>query len=230
MASPRTDPLVPFDYDRPHLSRLWWRVVRPVFRVFNRLYFSSIRYAGLENVPKEGPVVLAVNHPAVIDSPLIGAYLTRRRLFYSIAEEELYLDRFPFKLMAFLLTPLGAFPVDRRLDVDRQTAKYAVDRLGEGNMLILAPEGAPNGAGVCFPSAPALSCCPCWRGNDCCGRGSRPRSKSCRRPSSTARPRAHCAPSGRCDSGHALVSPSANPSPWRTSSLPARRSSRSWTR
>ena len=141
MGSPHRDSLVPFDYDRSFLSRPWWGVVRPFFRVFNWLYFSSLRCAGLENLPREGPVVLAVNHPAVIDSSLIGAYLTSRRLFYTMSEEELFLNRFPFKLMALLITPLGAYPVDRRLAIDRQAVKYTVDRLCEGNMVLLAPEG-----------------------------------------------------------------------------------------
>jgi len=66
-----------------------------------------------------------------------------------MSEEELFLDRFPFKLLASLITPLGAFPVDRRLPVDRRAVSYTVDRLAEGGFLILAPEcGTERGWGL----------------------------------------------------------------------------------
>jgi 1-acyl-sn-glycerol-3-phosphate acyltransferase len=141
MSSPHKHPIVPFDYTRPCQNRLYCWLALPLFRFFDLVYFSRRILRGRERLPKTGPVILAINHPAVADAFLVGAYLNRRRLAYLMAEEELFFDRFPFRLIASLIRPLGAFPVDRRLSVDRRAITYAIDRLVEGELLSLAPEG-----------------------------------------------------------------------------------------
>lgn len=141
MSSPHKHPIAPFDYSLPSRNRFYCWLAVPLFRFFNSIYFSHRYLRGRERVPKKGPVILALNHPAVADALLVGAYLSRRRLAYFMAEEELFFDRFPFRLIASLIRPLGAFPVDRRLPVDRRAIAYAIDRLAEGELLALAPEG-----------------------------------------------------------------------------------------
>jgi 1-acyl-sn-glycerol-3-phosphate acyltransferase len=141
MSSPHKHPIVPFDYRQPCRNRFYCWLALPLFRLFNALYFSRRILRGRERVPKKGPVILVLNHPAVADAFLLGAYLNQRRLAYLMAEEELFFDRFPFRLIASLIRPLGAFPVDRRLPVDRRAITYAIDRLAEGELLSLAPEG-----------------------------------------------------------------------------------------
>ncbi len=69
----------------------------PLFRLFNSIYFSRRTLRGRARVPKKGPVILVLNHPAVADAFLVGPYLSRRRLAYFMAEEELFFDRFPFR-------------------------------------------------------------------------------------------------------------------------------------
>ncbi len=141
MSSPHKYPIVPFDYNRPCRNRFYCWLTLPLFRLFNAIYFSRRILRGRELVPKKGPVILAINHPAVADAFLLGAYLNRRRPAYLMAEEELFFDKFPFRLIASLIRPLGAFPVDRRLPTDRRAITYAIDRLTEGELLSLAPEG-----------------------------------------------------------------------------------------
>lgn len=230
MASPRRDPLVPFDYSRSHLSPAYCRIARPLFRLFNLFYFSRRLVRWVENVPLHGPAILALNHPAVADIPFVGACVSHRRFAHFMSEEELFLNRFPFKLLASLITPLGAFPVDRRLPVDRRSISYAVDRLAEGSLLTLAPEGVPNGAGACFPSALGSSCWRYWPGSACYSRENLERSRSSLRQCSTGRPHAVCTPNGRCASAPGPASPWGSPFPWRISSLRGRKSRRSWTR
>jgi len=156
MASPRRDPLVPFDYSRSHLSPVYCCIARPLFRLFNLFYFSRCLVRWVENVPLHGPAILALNHPAVADIPFVGACISHRRFAHFMSEEELFLNRFPFKLLASLITPLGAFPVDRRLPVDRRSISYAVDRLAEGSLLILAPEGGTERGWGLLPFRPGF--------------------------------------------------------------------------
>jgi 1-acyl-sn-glycerol-3-phosphate acyltransferase len=110
----------------------------------------------LENIPLQGPVILAINHPAVADTPFVGTCLSGCRSPYFMAEEELFLDRFPFRLIASLITPLGAFPVDRRLPIDPKAIGYAADRLAEGNLLVVAPEGGTEQGWGLLPFRPGF--------------------------------------------------------------------------
>ena len=156
MGSPHRHPLVPFDYSRPHQRTTYCRVARSLFRLFAACYFSRRLVRGLENVPLQGPVILALNHPAVADTPFVGTCLSGRRFSYFMAEEELFLDRLPFRLIASLITPLGAFPVDRRLPVDPKAITYAADRLAEGNLLVVAPEGGTEKGWGLLPFRPGF--------------------------------------------------------------------------
>jgi 1-acyl-sn-glycerol-3-phosphate acyltransferase len=107
-------------------------------------------------MPLQGPVILAINHPAVADTPFVGTCLSGCRSPYFMAEEELFLDRFPFRLIASLITPLGAFPVDRRLPIDPKAIGYAADRLAEGNLLVVAPEGGTEQGWGLLPFRPGF--------------------------------------------------------------------------
>lgn len=141
MASPRTDPLVPFDYSRSHIIPAACGPAHALFRFISFCYFSRRLIHGLENVPRQGPTIFTFNHPAVTDILFVGAYISNRIDIHFMSEEDLFLDQFPFRIIASLVTPLGAFPLDRRLQVDRSAIGFSVDRLVEGGMLIMAPEG-----------------------------------------------------------------------------------------
>ena len=44
-------------------------LIRLYFRIFN-----SIKIAGLENIPRQGPLIIVANHISVADPPAIAAH------------------------------------------------------------------------------------------------------------------------------------------------------------
>jgi 1-acyl-sn-glycerol-3-phosphate acyltransferase len=100
----------------------------PVFR---------LKTVGLENVPSEGPVVLASLHRSNWDSLAVGVRLKRR--LRPMAKIELM--RAP--VLGWLLHHGGAFPV-RRGETDLQAVASALSILRAGGILLMFPEGTRN--------------------------------------------------------------------------------------
>jgi 1-acyl-sn-glycerol-3-phosphate acyltransferase len=120
--------------------------------------FTSIwgmKVTGLEHVPLEGPVIIAVNHVSAIDPPLAAVAVAPRRRPFGIGKKELF-DK---PVLGWWLRGTGSFPLDRTGDATA-AMKAALDVLEKGGSLFIYPEGtrvkpgqtrAPK-AGVAFLS------------------------------------------------------------------------------
>jgi 1-acyl-sn-glycerol-3-phosphate acyltransferase len=87
-----------------------------------------------ENIPPEGPFLVAANHLSVGDPVLIGCYMGRKVVF--MAKEELFRNR----LSSYFVRSFGAFPVYRgrsNLEAFRQANRV----LKRGQILGMFPEG-----------------------------------------------------------------------------------------
>jgi 1-acyl-sn-glycerol-3-phosphate acyltransferase len=113
--------------------KTFYETMRVIARVVIPLLIK-LRVVGLENVPREGPVMLVSNHLNWTDIPLIGLRVLRRTHF--MAKSELF-RKAPLK---WLVIGLGAFPV-RRGEADRQAIKQAEEVLKAGQVLVIFPEG-----------------------------------------------------------------------------------------
>ncbi len=106
-------------------------------RLFARLVlptFVRIRSEGLENVPRRGPVILAMNHIHWLDIPV--ASIRVPRVTHYMAKIEL----FNTTLLGWILRKGGAFPV-RRGEGDREALRTAERLLGAGEAVVIFPEG-----------------------------------------------------------------------------------------
>jgi 1-acyl-sn-glycerol-3-phosphate acyltransferase len=101
-------------------------------RVLGRL--CRYRCPGRQNVPAEGPFILASNHISYADPPLLS--LATRRPVSFVAKEEL----FRFRPFGALIGALNAFPV-RRGTADRAAIRRAIAVLRAGRGLVIFPEG-----------------------------------------------------------------------------------------
>ncbi|WP_419873770.1 lysophospholipid acyltransferase family protein [Candidatus Pristimantibacillus sp. PTI5] len=111
-------------------------IFRFLLRVMYTLLFR-LEARGTENIPANGPVVLASNHLSNFDPPTVGVKVKRK--VYFMAKEEL------FKVPVFgpLIRAFGAFPV-KRGGVSKDAIKSAITLLKEGNVLGIFPEGSRN--------------------------------------------------------------------------------------
>lgn len=118
---------------RRGVNRVLYRLARLLLVPFFRLYFRLEGF-GVEHVPHEGATILAANHRSFLDPFVIGAF--SRRPVYYMAKRELF-ERPP---QAWLLSSLGAFPVDRGTG-DEQAMDTALALLARGECVVIFPEG-----------------------------------------------------------------------------------------
>jgi 1-acyl-sn-glycerol-3-phosphate acyltransferase len=111
---------------------LYWpirAILVPAFLVYFRM-----QRIGREHLPRRGPLLLAANHRSFLDPFVIGM-LVRRPVYY-MAKRELFAKRW----QAWLLSSLGAFPVDRGAG-DAEAIDTARAILQRGDCVVVFPEG-----------------------------------------------------------------------------------------
>lgn len=124
---------------RSLLNRIWYRGCQAVLGILWVMVYR-VRRTGVENIPSTGGVLLASNHQSHFDPPLVGACCPRRANY--IARETL----FQFAPLAWWMTSLGAFPIDRE-GGGLAGIKETLRRLKRGEVVLIFPEGTrtPNG-------------------------------------------------------------------------------------
>lgn len=112
---------------------MFYKVCRVIVR-FVMLFVFRLKFVGQENLPAEGGVVVAFNHKSNFDPVMAGLSCKRKLRF--MAKEELFKN----PLFGALIKALGAFPV-RRGKGDIGAIKSSLKILGEGNVMLMFPEG-----------------------------------------------------------------------------------------
>ena len=118
------------------------RLVIWLIRLIADTFFRRIEVVGVENVPANGPVIFAGNHPnALMDGWLLAAKSVRWPLYF-LANAKLW----KYRTLAPLLNATGAVPVYRREDhvgdVDNTSAFARLYEVIEsGECVCIFPEG-----------------------------------------------------------------------------------------
>ena len=117
-----------------------YRILLPIVKLITKVYVRP-KYEGLENIPKEGSVVLAGNHIHLLDpGPLMNS--TNREIHF-LAKASI------FKLpQGLIFRHLGLIPVNRDGN-DHGAYDKAVEYLNNGEVVGIYPEGTrERGRGV----------------------------------------------------------------------------------
>lgn len=112
-------------------KNLVWYALKPLYRM---------EVIGVENIPKDGPVIICSNHISNFDPPVVGG--SAPRVVHFLAKEELFKGKFG----KFLFSKLNAVPIKRGMK-DRQALRQALNILKEGKVLGLFPEGTRSKTG-----------------------------------------------------------------------------------
>lgn len=98
------------------------------------------RATGTRNVPRDGPLIIACNHRAYLDPPILGAYSPREIRY--MAKREL----FEIPLLGPTIRAVGAYPVDREGSA-MAAIKRSLEVLKTGGCIGIFPEGGRNADG-----------------------------------------------------------------------------------
>jgi len=116
-----------------------------------KLLFRSVARVQVlrrENANHNGGFLLAANHISHFDPFIISSVVQRKIDWMAMAEF------FPLPLLGFLLRAVDAFPADRNR-ADRTTIRTAIQRLKQGRIVGLFPEGGiRDGARSLLEGAP----------------------------------------------------------------------------
>src|SRR2546430_8499342 len=111
-------------------------------------YLTRVHVVGRQNSNRTGGFLLAANHISHFDPFIISSVVRRKIDWMAMAEF------FRFTVVRFLLRAVDAFPADRDR-ADRKTIRTAIERLKDGRVIGLFPEGGiRDGARSLLEGAP----------------------------------------------------------------------------
>ena len=112
-----------------------YKAVRPLIKVFVLIVFRP-KYIGLENIPKNGSIILAGNHTSIFDPLLLIS--STNKVIHFLAKDSLYkgIKKPLFKNMAII-------PVNRSIK-DKRPLTEAKKLLEYDKVIGIFPEGTIN--------------------------------------------------------------------------------------
>ena len=108
-------------------------LLKSLVRIFCKAIFF-VKVENIENIPKEGAVILAANHISLWDAPVLVSSIPR--YMRAMAKKELFENR----ILAAILKLSGAFPVSRGTG-DITAIKTALKTLKDGHIFTIFPSG-----------------------------------------------------------------------------------------
>jgi 1-acyl-sn-glycerol-3-phosphate acyltransferase len=122
---------------------LMYHIVKLPARASFLLFFRKIYISGMENIPKDGPVIFAANHPTMFLDPIVlGAFLPRPLWFMTRG------DVFENPIIRSFFFSLQMIPVFRfrngysNLKKNAATMDWTKRLLQEGRCILIFSEGA----------------------------------------------------------------------------------------
>ena len=116
-------------------DKFFYSFVKPIVRFIIVLLFRP-KVIGLDNIPKEGKVILAGNHTKWLD-PVMLVAINKRQLHF-LAKEELF-----HGITKFIVLGMGCIPVNRKTH-DKDALESAYKTLEIDNVIGIFPEGTIN--------------------------------------------------------------------------------------
>lgn len=130
-------------------------IVRPLGNLLQRFLLkinADLTVTGLENVPREGGLIIVANHQSNFDPPLVSAIIPRPVSF--LAKREI----FAHPVANWFLRSYGAYPINRE-GIDVSAYKWTVESLRNQAAIAMFPEGTRNrgGMGKALPGVAQLA-------------------------------------------------------------------------
>jgi 1-acyl-sn-glycerol-3-phosphate acyltransferase len=136
------------------LTPIFYSLVNYFVRYFLLRLYARLEATGIDNLPRQGPIIVASNHLNDADPGILATRIPRRLVF--MTKDEL----FHVPGLAQFLRMYGAFPV-RRNEADLAALRRSNETLKRGLALVLFPEGTRAGSranlGEAWPGAALIA-------------------------------------------------------------------------
>lgn len=117
-------------------SSLIYKIIRPIIKGLVYLLFRP-KVIGKENIPKNGPYVLAGNHTKWLD-PVMLVGIAGKNQVHFLAKEEMF-----HGASLIVVKAMGCIPVNRNIH-DKDALVSAYNYLNKGSCIGIFPEGTIN--------------------------------------------------------------------------------------
>ncbi len=128
------------------IHKVYYHSLRFVVRLAIKLFYRRIEIQGIENIPEEGPVLLAPNHQNAFIDALLPATLFPRTIHFLVRA-----DVFKSNLARKFFNSIQMMPVYRQRDgvqnlaKNEETFRQCHEILRRGEVLLLFPEATHEG-------------------------------------------------------------------------------------
>lgn len=112
-----------------------YKVLRPLIKLYMKVVYHP-KYKGLDNIPKEGSIVLAGNHTNNLDCLLLIS--STNRVVHFLAKDSLMKG-----IKKILFKNMGIIPVNRKIH-DKKALSSAIKVLESNEVIGIFPEGTIN--------------------------------------------------------------------------------------
>ncbi|MFI3210743.1 MAG: lysophospholipid acyltransferase family protein [Peptostreptococcaceae bacterium] len=112
----------------------FYDVFRGTLKVFSKTFYK-FEVLGLENVPKDGNVIVAANHKSNLDPVFLASAMDTREVA-GVAKKELFEN----KILGSILKGANTIPINRD-NPDISTIKKILKAIKEGYIVAIFPEG-----------------------------------------------------------------------------------------
>ncbi|MGL4597838.1 MAG: lysophospholipid acyltransferase family protein [Bacteroidia bacterium] len=119
-----------------------YAILKLLFRFTFKIFFRKAVIHRLENIPKEGPLLICANHPGAFLDPIIVAVLMNRPIHF-LAKGVVFKTKFA----QWLFPKFNMIPIYRKQDdpsmmhKNKETFSKCYEHLAKGDALIIFPEG-----------------------------------------------------------------------------------------
>lgn len=114
-----------------------YKILIPIANILYRIAFK-LRYKGVENIPKDGRLIISGNHNHALDPVTVAIFVKNRHINF-LAKDEFFENRF----LNWFFKKLYAVPVHRNGD-DLVSLKHSIKCLKKDEIMGIFPEGTRN--------------------------------------------------------------------------------------
>jgi 1-acyl-sn-glycerol-3-phosphate acyltransferase len=125
-----------------------YKIGRFLFYWFYRIL--GLRIEGLDNIPREGGLIIAPNHRSNYDPPLVGCGIPFRSVYF-LAKKGLFIN----KTVSWVLKSVCAIPVDTD-NPGVKVMKDFINLLKDGKAVMVFPEGMRSKTNEFLPAYPGV--------------------------------------------------------------------------